>query len=77
MSVFGWDYPPGSMRGSGIYSDSWDEERYCPDCDATREGITDENDFGSRAWTCSTCDFSTDLDDEDDDGVDSWNEERG
>ena len=59
------NYPPGSMVGSGIYSDDWDETRYCEACETDREGTGGRNDWGVRYWECGSCGASIDtVDDE-------------
>lgn len=55
MSVFGWEYPPGSMVGSGIYSEDWTETRFCTNCGEDQEGTGWKNDYGTTGWDCDVC----------------------
>lgn len=53
--VFGWDYPPGTMRGSGIYEEEWEGQHYCQKCEDHQPGVFTKNDWGSVSWLCDTC----------------------
>lgn len=59
---FGWEYPPGSMRGSGIYTEDWDSEWSCPECEKETVGTFVKNDWGSVAWYCAACDGEVEID---------------
>jgi len=63
-SVFGWEYPPGSMRGSGIYVEESDESMVCDseECGGKEQaGTTVKNDWGNLTWYCGTCDAEQDV----------------
>ena len=56
------NYAPGSMVGSGIYSDDWSEDRYCVTCEADRPGIMYRNDWGTHYWQCDHCEVEVEVD---------------
>lgn len=65
------NYPEGSMRGSGIYSEDYTGIFYCSNCEDeyTLDGQTD--DFGDKAYAdCPDCGSSIEKDLSDEGGVD-------
>lgn len=66
------NYPPGSMRGSGIFSSDTDEVRFCRgECDDERDGTLYTNDWGHTTWECSECGWEEDVEDEGEDPDDA------
>lgn len=50
------NYPPGSMRGSGIYTDVVPMTVTCSDCDWEGEADVTINDWGTTgSWQCPEC----------------------
>ena len=66
--------PPGSMVGSGIYSDTFDGEVSCPLCGYAGPGEVNVNDYRFRYFECPSCGAEVDIpddgygDEEDEDG---------
>lgn len=58
------NYPAGSMRGSGIYSYDYEEERGCQDttCDFVGKVLIDVDDWGTHSWECPTCGYEQEID---------------
>lgn len=68
--AMGWEYPPGSMVGSGIYTYDYEAEEACteivdgPDeyggdpleCSFVGEVTITVDDYGAHRWTCPDCD---------------------
>lgn len=58
------NYPPGSMRGSGIYSDETTLDVWCRnnECDFEGEVEVSVDDDKQGHWTCTKCGTEQELD---------------
>lgn len=75
------NYPEGSMMGSGIYSEEFEETKDCPECEKEVEVLFSTNDWKSRAWgDCPECgyEFEVEIDNEPDPDAayDAWRDSQ-
>lgn len=49
------NYPAGSMRGSGIYSDEYSSSEWCQECEDSVTVDVQVDDWGNVSWECPQC----------------------
>ena len=52
---FGWHYPPGTMRGSGIFAEETVLDMECDPCGFNGEVDVHLDDWRTASWDCPTC----------------------
>lgn len=79
------NYPEGSMRGSGIYSYDYEEERTCESGYELEDGTTCNfegvtticvDDWGSHSWECEKCGHTHEIDVEAEDPRNEYEPDR-
>jgi hypothetical protein len=79
------NYPEGSMRGSGIYSYDYEEDRVCESGYELEDGTICNfegtvtvlvDDWGTHRWECPKCDYEHEIDVEGEDPRNEYEPDR-
>jgi transcription elongation factor Elf1 len=75
------NYPEGSMMGSGIYSEEFEEDKDCPTCEKEVCVLFSTNDWQTQAsGQCPDCGYEFEMEisnePDPDDAYDAWRESQ-